>query len=105
MKTPSVKRNGCAGVNWIFVFVGRFIQKEDNCSAGSLELPWRQRSQGHVAEGTQGSSEEPQHQEKHNETPRLVLDLLCMGKVNNNPEIILKEEKRDLLVMKGNNQT
>lgn len=51
------------GVNWIFCFVRRFTQKEDNYSAGSLELPWRQRSQ--VAEGTQGSSEDPQHQEKH----------------------------------------
>lgn len=83
-----------AGVNWNFRFVRRFIQKEDNYSAGSLELPWRQRSQGNVDEGTQGSSEDPQHQEKHNETPRLVLDLLlCMGKISTHPEIILEEEK------------
>lgn len=66
MKAPQLKEMVVAGINWIFSFVRRFIQKKDNYSAGSLELPWRLRSQGHVAEGTQGSSEEPQHQEKHN---------------------------------------
>lgn len=87
-----------AGVNWIFCFVRRFIQKEDNYSAGSVELPWRQSSQGYVAAGRQDFSEERQHREKHGADSQADARsfVLCTGKVNVNLETISEEEKETL---------
>lgn len=94
-----------AGVNWIFCFVRRFIQKEDNYSAGSLQLPWRQRPQGHVGEGTQGSSEDPQHQEKHNADAQTSARPSALHRESQHqPRNYFRRGKRDLLIMKGSNQ-
>lgn len=94
-----------AGVNWIFSFVRRFIQKEDNYSAGSLDLPWRQRSQGQAAEGTQGSSEEQQHQEKHNADAQAGARPSALHRESQHqPRNYFRRGKGDRLIMKGNNQ-
>lgn len=94
MKAPSIKGNGWAEVNWIFSFVRRFVPKEGNGSAGSWQLPWRQRFQGHAAEGTQGSPEEPQLQEKPSADAQAGAGSSALhGKVNTKPEIISEEEE------------